>query len=82
MTRDLIQEKARDNMATSITGGLTQLDNATAQIIAVVGQLATFRSTINAGVAAGDYDEVDVTKIDALTPKVAALLSAAQTYRE
>ena len=83
MARDLIQEKARVNMATSIQGNLDQLDSAAAVIIAVVGDnLATARATIVAGVAGGDYDQADVDKIDALTPKVAAFLSAAQTYLE
>ncbi len=82
MARDLIQEKTRENMATSVTGGLAQLSSAAAQVIAVVGQLQTARATIAEGVAADDYDQADVDKIDALTPRVAAFLSAAQTYLE
>lgn len=81
MARDLMQEEARRNMAASVSGGLSQLGNATTQIIAVVGQLQASRVTVTAGVAGGEYDQADVDKIDALTPKVAALLAAAQTYK-
>lgn len=82
MARNLLQEKARVNLATSIQGNLDQLNNAAAQVVAVVGQLTSAKAVIAAGVAGGDYDQADVDKIDELTPKVAAFLSAAQAYLE
>lgn len=77
---DFMQDGDRTGMRTSVKGSLDQLDSVATTVIAVKGQLQANRATIVAGIVDGTFTQADVDKIDALTPKVAAFLSAAQTY--
>ena len=82
MPRDLTQERARLKDADALVDKLAQVGSACGVIKAKIAELVSLRARVLAGVATGEFDQADVDKLDALTPKVAALNSAVNTYLE
>lgn len=80
MARDAFQELARRKDAQNVEENLAQIESACQTIKAIALRLQAIRAAWAAGVASGAFDKADVDQLDALTPKVAALYSAVNTY--
>lgn len=80
MARTAFQESDRLAAAKSVIDKLAEVRSSCLVIKAKIDELIALRALAVAGVPAGDYDQADVDRLDALTPKVAALRSAVLTY--
>lgn len=80
MPRSIFQDETRAKEAASIRDKLAQIESACQVIKAKAQEAAGLRTKWAAGVAKSEYDQADVDALDALTPKVAALVQAVNTY--
>jgi len=80
--RNMAQDRARLKVADALIDKLAQIESACQVSKAKIAELASMRTQIVAGVATGEFDQADIDKLNSLTPKVAALLTAVNTYLE
>ena len=82
MSRDLIQERTRQQSADSIVGTLASIRSSAMVVKAKAEELNALRTVMANSVSAQDdqYDQADVDKLDSLKPNLAGLYQAIITY--